>query len=241
MFLASNLLKVPDGGYVPLLIASAMVLIMCGPGCAGPRSSPDSPATIFRSRTCSRGLEVNPPHTVKGTAIFFTAEPETAPTALLHNLKHNKVLHERNLVLTVKAIQEPYVADDAKVVITELAPNLTRLVMSFGYMETPNVTRGLQLAKKQGLAFDIMHTSFFLSRRTLLAEGKRGMPLWQDHLFIFLSRNATTPTEFFRIPTSRGGRAGDADLDLSADSGLFCGAVTPIARNAGAGLVLFAV
>jgi KUP system potassium uptake protein len=75
--------------------------------------------------------------------------------------------------------------------------------MSFGYMETPNVTRGLQLAKKQGLAFDIMHTSFFLSRRTLLAEGKRGMPLWQDHLFIFLSRNATTPTEFFRIPTSR--------------------------------------
>jgi KUP system potassium uptake protein len=75
--------------------------------------------------------------------------------------------------------------------------------MTFGFMETPNVTYGLTLAKKTGLSFDIMSTSFFLSRRTLLADGKRGMPLWQDHLFIFLSRNATNATEFFRIPTSR--------------------------------------
>jgi KUP system potassium uptake protein len=140
---------------------------------------------------------------VKGTAVFLTAESEMAPTALLHNLKHNKVLHERNIILTVRTVQEPYVPDDRKVEITEVAPNMSRLSMTFGYMETPNVARGLSLAKKHGLSFDIMSTSFFLSRRTLLAEGRRGMPVWQDHLFIFLSRNATSATEFFRIPSSR--------------------------------------
>lgn len=202
VFLASNLLKVPSGGYVPLLIAAALMLVMWtwvrGTKILLARTRKD-----ISTRDVFKGLEVNPPHTVKGTAVFLTADPDAAPTALLHNLKHNKVLHEHNVILNVRAVQEPYVADDKKIEVVEIAPNLDRLTMSFGYMETPNVSRGLTLAKKCGLSFDIMHTSFFLSRRTLLADGKWGMPLWQDHLFIFLSRNATNATEFFRIPTSR--------------------------------------
>jgi KUP system potassium uptake protein len=202
VFLASNLLKLPQGGYVPLLIASALMLVMWtwvrGTGILSARIRKDvSVNDVFN------GLQVSPPHVVKGTAIFLTADPDAAPTALLHNLKHNKVLHERNVVLNVRSAQEPYVPDDNKVEIVEVGGNLVRLSMTFGYMETPNVSRGLLLAKKHGLTFDIMSTSFFLSRRTLLADGKRGMPLWQDHLFIFLSRNATNATEFFRIPTSR--------------------------------------
>jgi KUP system potassium uptake protein len=202
VFLASNLLKLPQGGYVPLIIASVMMIIIWT-WVRGTR--------ILLARTRKEisvidvvnGLKVNPPHAVKGTAVFLTADADAAPTALLHNLKHNKVLHECNVVLTVKSAQEPYVADDDKVKVTTCQSNLIKLQMTFGYMETPNVSRGLQLAKKDGLTFDIMHTSFFLSRRSLIADGKWGMPLWQDHLFIFLSRNSTNATEFFRIPTSR--------------------------------------
>ncbi len=202
VFLASNMLKLPSGGYVPLLIAAVLMIVMWtwvrGTKILLARTRKDvTTADVFK------GLEVNPPHTVKGTAVFLTADPDAAPTALLHNLKHNKVLHEHNVILNVRTAQVPYVPDDKKVEVVEIFPNLDRLTLQFGYMETPNVSRGLTLAKKCGLSFDIMHTSFFLSRRTLLADGKWGMPLWQDHLFIFLSRNATNATEFFRIPTSR--------------------------------------
>ncbi len=202
VFLTSNLLKLPQGGYIPLIIASAMMVIIWtwvrGSRILLTRTQQDiSVEDVFS------GLTVKPPHVVKGTAVFLTADTQTAPTALLHNLKHNKVLHERNVVLTVRTAQEPYVPDDHKVEVAKILPNLIKVALIFGYMETPNVSRGLSLAKKDGLTFDIMSTSFFLSRRTLLADGKRGMPLWQDHLYIFLSRNATNATEFFRIPTSR--------------------------------------
>jgi KUP system potassium uptake protein len=202
VFLASNMLKLPSGGYVPLLIAAALMLVMWT-WVRGTRILLARTRKDLTVQDVFKGLEVSPPHTVKGTAVFLTADPDAAPTALLHNLKHNKVLHEHNVILNVRTAQVPYVPDEKKVEVVEIFPNLDRLTMSFGYMETPNVSRGLTLAKKCGLSFDIMHTSFFLSRRTLLADGKWGMPLWQDHLFIFLSRNATNATEFFRIPTSR--------------------------------------
>ncbi len=203
VFLASNLLKIPQGGHVPLLIA-AVVGLAVWTWVRGSRILMERTRNDVSLEDVIKGLQVKPPHVVKGTAIFLTAEPDTAPTALLHNLKHNKVLHERNVVLTVKTAQVPYVPDEKKVTFEEIAPSFEKVTMTFGFMETPNVTHGLTLAKKKiGLAFDIMSTSFFLSRRTLLADGKHGMPLWQDHLFIFLNRNATNATEFFRIPYSR--------------------------------------
>jgi KUP system potassium uptake protein len=203
VFLASNLLKVPQGGYVPLLIAAVMMLIFWT-WTRGARLLTERTRNNVSLEDVVKSLDAKLPHIVKGTAVFLTAEPNSAPTALLHNLKHNKVIHENNVVLTVKAANIPYVPEDKKVVYEEVSPHFDRLTMSFGFMETPNVTYGLTLAKKKtGLSFDIMSTSFFLSRRTLLADGKHGMPLWQDHLFIFLNRNATNATEFFRIPTSR--------------------------------------
>lgn len=203
VFLASNLLKIPQGGHVPLLIAAVLALSMWT-WVRGARVLTERTRNDVTLEDVVKGLEEKPPHVVKGTAVFLTAEPDTAPTALLHNLKHNKVLHEHNVVLTVKTAQVPYKPDENKVSFEEIAPNFAKLTMTFGFMETPNVTYGLTLAKKKtGLSFDIMSTSFFLSRRTLIADGKHGMPLWQDHLFIFLNRNATNATEFFRIPYSR--------------------------------------
>ena len=203
VFLASNLLKIPQGGHVPLLIA-AVVGLAVWTWVRGSRLLTERTRNNVTLEDVIKGLEEKPPHVVRGTAVFLTAEPDSAPTAMLHNLKHNKVLHENNVVLTVKTAQVPYVPDEKKVTIEEINDAFSRLTMTFGFMETPNVTYGLTLAKKKiGLSFDIMSTSFFLSRRTLLADGKHGMPLWQDHLFIFLNRNATNATEFFRIPYSR--------------------------------------
>jgi KUP system potassium uptake protein len=202
VFLASNLLKLPQGGYVPLLIASAMIVLMWT-WVRGTR--------VLMARTRNqgtivdvlKGLEKHPPLTAKGTAIFLTADADIAPTALLHNLKHNQVMHEQNVILTVRSAQEPYVPDDRKVTLKDIAPHVKLLELTFGYMDQPNVSHGLALAKERGLKFDIMSTSFFLSKRTIIADGKIGMPLWQDHLFIFLNRNATNATEFFHIPISR--------------------------------------
>ena len=203
VFLASNILKIPQGGHVPLLLAIVLAVAMWT-WVRGSRLLSERTRNDVTLEDVVKGLEEKPPHVVRGTAVFLTAEPDTAPTALLHNLKHNKVLHEHNVVLTVKTAQVPYVPDEKKVTHEEINDTFSKLTMTFGFMETPNVTYGLTLAKKKiGLSFDIMSTSFFLSRRTLLADGKHGMPLWQDHLFIFLNRNATNATEFFRIPYSR--------------------------------------
>jgi KUP system potassium uptake protein len=143
------------------------------------------------------------PQRIKGTAVFLTQTPDSVPSALVHNLKHNKVLHERNIMLTLRTAGTPRVADDDKIEITEVGSDVYKVTMRFGYMETPNVVRGIGLAKRKGLSIDTKTTSFFVSRHTLLANARIGMPLWQDHIFIFLHRNAVRASEFFHIPTSR--------------------------------------
>jgi KUP system potassium uptake protein len=148
-------------------------------------------------------LEISPPKRVRGTAIFLTADLEAAPAALMHNLKHNQVLHERIILLSVRTAPAPRIADAERLTIKTVAPDIQLISMSFGYMETPNVIKGLMLARDRGLHFDIMTTSFFLSRRALVPTEKSGMPRWQDLLFIFLARNAASATEFFHIPTAR--------------------------------------
>src|SRR5262249_17999956 len=140
---------------------------------------------------------------VPGTAVFLTSEPGFAPTALLHNLKHNKVIHENNVILTIRTTDTPRVSDDERVSITALSPRFKLLVLKFGYMEQPNVPKALAVARKQGWSFDIMSTSFFLSRRALRPAARSGMPRWQDRLFIRLARSASDATDFFQIPTGR--------------------------------------
>jgi KUP system potassium uptake protein len=143
------------------------------------------------------------PTTVPGTAIFLTSEVEGAPTALLHSLKHYKVLHEHNVILSVVTSSSPIVPDDEKVHFESFNPLFSRAVITFGYMETPNIPKALALARKLGWKFDIMSTSFFLSRRTIKPSVKGGMPLWQDRVFIALARNASNATEYFQLPTGR--------------------------------------
>ena len=138
-----------------------------------------------------------------GTAVFLTSDIEGAPTALLHSLKHYKVLHEKNVILTVLTSDKPRVPDDEKVRIDAYNDLFYRVVVTFGYMETPNIPKALALARKLGWKFDIMSTSFFLSRRSLKPSPKGGLPLFADRIFIALAKNATDATEYFHIPTGR--------------------------------------
>jgi KUP system potassium uptake protein len=119
-------------------------------------------------------LEKSPPHRVKGTAVFLTSDPATAPAALLHNLKHNKVLHEKNVVLTVRTADTPRVRDEDRVQIASIGDSFWKVVMTYGYMETPNFPRGLAILRKLGFKFDIMATSFFLSRRSIRPAAHSG-------------------------------------------------------------------
>ena len=148
-------------------------------------------------------LERSPPHRVKGTAIFLTSVPDLAPAALLHNLKHKKILHEKNVVVTVRTANTPRVSPDERISIEPAIGNFWRVRMQYGYMETPNIPRALVLLRRQGFTFDIMSTSFFVSRRSIRPAVRSAMPLWQDKLFIALARTATDATEFFQIPTGR--------------------------------------
>jgi len=148
-------------------------------------------------------LEKKPPQRVPGTAVFLTSDPSSAPTALLHSLKHYKVLHEKNVILSVETEHMPRVPAEERVRIAPVGQTFSRVTLRFGYMETPNVPKALAIARKLGWQFDIMSTSFFLSRRALRPAARSGMPRWQDRLFINLARAANDATDYFQIPTGR--------------------------------------
>ncbi|TAU80487.1 potassium transporter Kup (plasmid) [Rhizobium leguminosarum] len=202
-FLAANVAKFADGGWVPVAVAATMALIMqtwtAGRRLLISRTKADE----IPLATIIDNLARKKPPTVPGTAIFLTSDVEGAPTALLHSLKHYKVLHERNVILSVVTATTPFVPDAQKIFLESFNPLFSRIVVTFGYMETPNIPRALVLARKLGLKFDIMSTSFFLSRRTILPSRKGGLPFWQDRLFIALSRNASNATDYFGLPTGR--------------------------------------
>ncbi|MEJ0058133.1 MAG: potassium transporter Kup [Terricaulis sp.] len=202
VFLASNMTKVLSGGFVPLALAGGLVLVMW----TWSRGTKILTETTRREEPLAKLFETlshHPPHRVRGTAIFLTADPDVAPAALMHNLKHNQVLHEQIIILTVKTINSPRAPDSERVRVEDFMPDVKRVMLTFGFMETPNVVKALTEARKHGLKFDIMKTSFFLSRRSIVPSEKSGMPLWQDHLFIYLARNSTNATDFFHIPSGR--------------------------------------
>ncbi|WP_236823778.1 potassium transporter Kup [Blastochloris viridis] len=202
-FVVANTLKFVQGGYVPVALGLFLALLMWT-WVKGSRILFDKTRKSHVALTgLVSSLERRPPPRVPGTAVFLTTDAETAPSALLHNLKHNKVLHEKNVIVTVASADEPRVPDDQRAVVECLSPSFMRVRLTFGYMESPNVPRGLALARKLGLSFDIMSTSFFLSRRSLRPAAEPGMPLWQDHMFILLSKTASDATDFFQIPAGR--------------------------------------
>jgi KUP system potassium uptake protein len=202
-FLSANLLKVFEGGWMPLALGATVMLLMY----TWRRGSRVLFQKTRKEEIPLRGLvsslEKKPPQRVPGTAIFLTSDADSAPTALLHSLKHYKVLHEHNVILTVKYAPTPRVGESERVELEAISPSFLRITLRFGFMERPNIPRGLAIARKQGWNFDIMSTSFFLSRRALKPATHSLMPVWQDRLFIALARSANDATDYFQIPTGR--------------------------------------
>jgi KUP system potassium uptake protein len=202
-FLTANMMKVVDGGWVPLLLGVVMMVLMY----TWRRGSRLLFEKTRRQETPLDALvamlEKKPPLVVPGTAVFLTGDPTSAPTALLHSLKHYRVLHEKNVILSIKTATTPRVPDEERVQLEPVGKTFSRVLVRFGYMETPNVPKALAIARKLGWQFDIMSTSFFLSRRALKPAARSGMPRWQDRLFIALARAANDATDYFQIPTGR--------------------------------------
>jgi len=202
-FISSNLLKIPQGAWLPLALGAGLVTIMVtwtrGAQILTEKTRRDSVPLIELSEI----LKARAPYRAPGTAVFLTSDPEMAPVALMHNLKHNKVLHEKNIILTLHTAETPRVSESQRVRIEPVNDDFKKVIVNYGFMESPNVPRALALCRKLGLKFDIMATSFFLGRRSVVPSAQSGMPLWQDKLFIFLMRNAANPTDFYKIPPGR--------------------------------------
>jgi KUP system potassium uptake protein len=202
-FLCANLLKIVEGGWMPLALG-ALVMAVMYTWRRGSRLLFEKTRRLETPlESLVKSLEKKPPARVPGTAVFLTSDPVSAPTALLHSLKHYKVLHEKNVILTIETADTPRVDPAERVRIDPVGKTFSRVVLRFGFMETPNVPRALAIARKLGWQFDIMSTSFFLSRRSLKPAAHSGMPRWQDRLFIGLTRVANDATDYFQIPTGR--------------------------------------
>jgi KUP system potassium uptake protein len=201
-YLASNLTKVPDGGWFPLLVGVIAFTLLT-------TWAKGRQLMIARMREAAMPLQVfiksaaQSASRVPGTAVFMTSTPDGVPHALLHNLKHNKVLHERVILLTVKIKDVPFVQDDTRCGLEPLGEGFFRLVIMYGFMQEPDVPAALQRVTGCGAAFKMMDTSFFLARQTLLPSSRPGMAIWREKLFAWMLRNAESAMEFFRLPTNR--------------------------------------
>jgi KUP system potassium uptake protein len=203
VFVGSQLPKIPHGAWMPLVLGACIVVTMWTWTVGSKILSDKTRRDSIPLKTLLDNLTAHPVHKVPGTAIFLTSDSDMAPVALMHNLKHNKVLHENIAILSVKTAEMPRVPESQRLEISEIAPNVKKVTIKYGFMESPNIPKALTLCRKQGLKFDIMSTSFFLGHRTIIASAHSGMPLWQDKLYIFLGRNATNATDFFHIPSGR--------------------------------------
>ncbi|HET9397260.1 MAG TPA: potassium transporter Kup [Sphingomicrobium sp.] len=201
-YFGANLLKVPDGGWFPLLVG-AIVFTFLTTWAAGRKLMIDRmkeaslPVEVFIKSAAASAARV------PGTAVFMTSSAQGVPHALLHNLKHNKVLHDRIFLLTVKIEDVPYVPEDSRADTTDLGNGFFRIIFRYGFMEEINVPRELASTKSCGAACKMMDTSFFLARQTLIASPKPGIAIWRERLFGWMLRNSESAMEFFKLPTNR--------------------------------------
>jgi len=204
LFLSANMIKIPEGGYVPVLMAiSTCTLIWTWVrGTAHvKRKAHDSAVSLPK---LIEMLQKSHPIEVPGTAVFLTQDLDIAPSALLHNLKHNRVLHSQNFIVQVAVADTPKVADENRLSMERLSDKFVRIKLMFGYMETPNVPRALALARRRGEKFDIMTTSFFLNRRTIRsASNQQGLPFWQERIYVSMTKSASDATAFYCLPSNR--------------------------------------
>ena len=201
-YFAANFMKVPDGGWFPLLVGGFAFTLL---------TTWAKGRKLMRDRMSEMGLPLeifaksarNSTARVPGTAIFMNSGAHGTPSALLHNIKHNKVLHERVVVLTVQIADVPYVEAEKRVEVSPIGDGFFRVMLHYGFMEETDIPTALKDLETCGAPFEMMQTSFFLSRQTLLTAEKPGMAIWREKLFAWMMRNAATPMEFFRLPTNR--------------------------------------
>ena len=201
-YFASNLTKVPDGGWFPLVIG--LIAFVClttwakGRALMAERLKESAmPIEVFIKSSSSAATRV------PGTAVFMTTSPMGVPHALLHNLKHNKVLHDRIMILTVFIEEVPYVSEEDRIGTVDLGSNFYRIIIRYGFMQEIDIPAVLKKVENCGPKLKMMETSFFLSRQTLLASDRPGMALWREHLFSWMMRNAESAMDFFKLPTNR--------------------------------------
>ncbi len=201
LFLGTNSLKIPSGGWLPIVLSLFLLFLM-----VTWRQGKRIVQQKMRNATFPLHLflaNLDGITRVEGTAIFLTADPEGLPQTLLHNLKHNKVLHQRVVLMTLVTEEVPRIADDEQVSIEDLGEGLYRVVARFGFMEDLDVSHVMDLCAARGLVFEPMETTFFLGRETLICTRGEGMPVWQERVFAAMWRNATRAMEYLRIPPNR--------------------------------------
>ncbi|HUW52319.1 MAG TPA: potassium transporter Kup [Rhodanobacter sp.] len=203
-FFSANIIKIESGGWFPLVLGLGVFVLMTTWRRGRELVVREIKQSGLALAPFIASIAKHPPPRVPGTAVFLTANQHAVPHALLHNLKHNKVLHERNVLLTVETLETPLAEPDERIHLTLLEGDFYGLELRFGFAEDPNIPSALTLCGREGLGFDLMDTTFFLSRETIVADKRRpGMAIWRDKLFAFLSRNALPATAFFQIPGNR--------------------------------------
>ncbi|MCB5187059.1 potassium transporter Kup [Methylobacillus caricis] len=202
-FFSANILKIPDGGWVPILIGIVIFTLMA-------TWKRGRSLLLERLKNESMLLEPfidaigsHPPTRVAGTGIFMTPNPHGVPHAMLHNLKHNKILHERIVLLTVNIADVPYIAERSRLGLESLKHGFYRITVNYGFKDDPDLPRDLKLCKNLGLELDTMETSFFIGKETLLATRQSGMAYWRSKLFVGMFRNADSVTNQFKLPPNR--------------------------------------
>ncbi|HWQ38073.1 MAG TPA: potassium transporter Kup [Burkholderiales bacterium] len=202
-FFSANAVKLLHGGWFPIVVAILLFVLLStwrqGRVLLMRKLAPGAIAV----EPFIQSITLHPPARVPGTAVFLTAATEGVPHALLHNLNHNKVLHERIVLLTVHTRDVPHVPDEERLEIKELGESFYRIIVYYGFKDEPDIPKALALAREHGLEFNMMETSFFLSRQTLVPTMGDGMALWREKLFSAMSRNASSATVFFNIPANR--------------------------------------
>jgi KUP system potassium uptake protein len=202
-FFAANLVKVAQGGWLPLVIGLSLLTLM---------TTWKTGRRLVAERLTARAVPIEdfvaavtavPPARVSGTSVFMTAQPNGTPPALVHNVRYNKMLHERVLLLTITTAQTPHVPDEERLTVTHAGPGIYQLRAQFGFVEEPNVPHLLELAAAKGVCTDPLDTTYFLGRETIISTDRAGMARWREQIFIVMSRNAMRATTFFGLPTER--------------------------------------
>jgi len=202
-FLSANLLKLADGGYLPLIIGGCVVCLM-SIWVRGVRLLNTKAAQQNLSLdTFIKAMETSSVTHVSGTAMYLTSTPETVPSALLHNLKHNRVLHEKNVVITIRTADTPYVSPEERLDYQVLSPSFARIELRYGFLDEPNLVQALIHLRERGVKFDVMSTTFFVGRRRIKSAARSEMPRWQSQIFIKMARHSYDAIDYYRIPANR--------------------------------------